>query len=105
MNEPAETAASSAVEDEVRRYYRTVSRFIDRERLGRPDRDFWRAVAREHRGGAGLDLGCGTGRVTRLLAAELAWVVGVDLSPEMLGRARLRSGRRRPPAAGRVSLT
>lgn len=101
MNEPAEAAESSTVEGEVRRYYRTVSRFIDRERLGRPDRDFWRAVAREHRGGAGLDLGCGTGRVTRLLAAELAWVVGVDLSPEMLALARGGVGR---CAAGRVSL-
>lgn len=103
MNEPVETAASAAVEGEVRRYYRTVSRFIDRERLGRPDRSFWRTVAREHRGGVGLDLGCGTGRVTRLLAAELARVVGVDLSPEMLALARGRAGRGRS-AAGRVSL-
>lgn len=101
MNEPAETAASAAFEGEVRRYYRTVSRFIDRERLARPDRHFWRAVAGERRGGAGLDLGCGTGRVTRLLAAELAWAVGVDLSPEMLARARARGGR---GVAGRVSL-
>lgn len=93
------------LEDEVRAYYRTVSRFIDRERLDRPDRAFWRAVAREHRGGSGLDLGCGTGRVTRLLAGELARVVGVDLSPEMLALAREGVGAGvRPVPPGQVSL-
>lgn len=103
MSEADERPAPADLEGEVRRYYRTVSRFIDRERLGRSDRAFWRAAAREHRGGAGLDLGCGTGRVTRLLAGELAWMVGVDLSPEMLALARGRAGRWRG-AAGRVSL-
>lgn len=101
MSRRNEPPASYDLAGEVRSYYRTVSRFIDRERLGRPDRAFWHAVAREHRGGAGLDLGCGTGRVTHLLAAELAWVVGVDLSPDMLGRVRGGRGRR-PPV--RISL-
>ena len=35
-----------------------------------------------------LDAGCGTGRYTRLLAALGARVVGVDLSPAMVWRAR-----------------
>jgi malonyl-CoA O-methyltransferase len=35
-----------------------------------------------------LDAGCGTGRYARLLAALGARVVGVDLSPAMLARAR-----------------
>lgn len=100
MSEGIEPAPGSGLEDEVRGYYRTVSRFIDRERLGRPDRSFWRSVAREHRGGSGLDLGCGTGRVTRLLARELAWVVGLDLSPEMLALAW---GKARKRARGRVA--
>lgn len=108
MSEGIEPTPGADLGGEVRRYYRTVSRFIDRERLGRPDRTFWRSLAREHRGGSGLDLGCGTGRVTRLLARELAWVVGLDLSPEMLGLARkgargkVAAGGRR--ARGRVAL-
>lgn len=72
---------------EVRDYYRTVSRFIDRERADAPDAGFWERLAAEHRGGSGLDLGCGTGRVTATLAAALGFVAGVDLSPEMLARA------------------
>ena len=39
-------------------------------------------------GRIGLDAGCGTGRYTRLLEARGAAVVGVDLTPEMLVRAR-----------------
>ena len=35
-----------------------------------------------------LELGCGTGRVTRLLAADGHWLVGVDLSPAMLTVAK-----------------
>ncbi len=87
--------AERAAQREVRSYYRTVSRFIDRERLARPDRELWRSLAAEHAGGWGLDLGCGTGRVTRTLAGPLARVVGVDLSPEMIDRARRRLRRAR----------
>lgn len=83
----AKPPGSGAVRNEVRSYYRTVSRFIDRERLDRPDRELWRSVAAEHRGGSALDLGCGTGQVARLLARELARVVGIDLSLDMLARA------------------
>ena len=41
--------------------------------------------------GAALDLGCGAGDFTRLLAARADSVLGVDLSPEMLRAARERS--------------
>jgi SAM-dependent methyltransferase len=78
---------SDAVKRDVRRYYRRVSRFIDRERRTSPDAPLWQAIAREHRGGRGLDMGCGTGRVGLILAGELRAVVGVDLSPEMLAKA------------------
>jgi len=35
-----------------------------------------------------LDLGCGVGRLTRPLAGRVARVHGLDVSPELLGRAR-----------------
>lgn len=41
--------------------------------------------------GAALDLGCGTGAFSRLLAARAECVVGLDLSAEMLTRARAES--------------
>ena len=49
------------------------------------------AIIREHvGGGAALDFGCGAGRSTRFLR-ELGFpVVGVDVSPPMLARARER---------------
>ena len=47
--------------------------------------------------GAGrvVDLGCGTGRLTRMLTSRAADVTGVDFSPEMLRVARERT----PPGA------
>lgn len=38
--------------------------------------------------GRALDLGCGTGAFTRLLATRAGSVRGLDLSPEMINRAR-----------------
>jgi SAM-dependent methyltransferase len=38
-----------------------------------------------------LDVGCGVGRWSRLLAAKGASVTGVDLSPTMISQARLRA--------------
>ena len=35
-----------------------------------------------------LEVGCGAGRVTRALAQVFGWVDGVDVSGEMIGRAR-----------------
>lgn len=40
---------------------------------------------------ASLDIGCGTGAFTRLLARRSAHVLGLDLSPEMIEVARSRS--------------
>ncbi|WP_300922291.1 trans-aconitate 2-methyltransferase [uncultured Desulfovibrio sp.] len=37
-----------------------------------------------------LDLGCGTGTLTDQLAARAGSVVGIDASPEMIGRAKQR---------------
>jgi SAM-dependent methyltransferase len=35
-----------------------------------------------------VDLGCGIGRLTRALAGRAAWVLAIDVSPEMLARAQ-----------------
>ena len=39
-----------------------------------------------------LDVGCGLGRLTAKLATDKREVLGVDLSPEMIARARRRAG-------------
>lgn len=38
-----------------------------------------------------LDVGCGVGRWSRLLASRGAWVTGVDISPTMIAEARRRA--------------
>src|SRR5271168_4566821 len=40
-----------------------------------------------------LDVGCGVGRWSRLLAARGARVLGVDLSPTMIAQARCRAAK------------
>jgi SAM-dependent methyltransferase len=59
-------------------------------RRRRDDVRFYAAFAREHvpQGEAVLDLGCGSGRVTRALLREGLHVVGIDRSDAMLERAR-----------------
>src|SRR5262245_3110230 len=54
--------------------------------LGRRDVAFWTDVAKRARGRV-LELGCGTGRITRPLARAGVEVVGVDRSEEMLAHA------------------
>jgi ubiquinone/menaquinone biosynthesis C-methylase UbiE len=53
--------------------------------LGRRDIPFWRRVARGADGPV-LELGCGTGRVSRPLARAGVDLVGIDRSEAMLGR-------------------
>jgi ubiquinone/menaquinone biosynthesis C-methylase UbiE len=45
-------------------------------------------------GDAALDLGCGTGRVAELLAAEGATVTGIDLAPALIETAKERAAAR-----------
>src|SRR5947208_11094304 len=54
--------------------------------LGRRDVPFWRRVAADANGPV-LELGCGTGRVTRPLAKAGVDIVGIDRSAPMLARA------------------
>ncbi len=55
--------------------------------------DFYLELARnvKMKGGSILEVGCGTGRVTLQLAREGVPIVGLDLSPSMLDRARQKS--------------
>jgi ubiquinone/menaquinone biosynthesis C-methylase UbiE len=39
-------------------------------------------------GGTCVEIGCGAGRVTQALAADFEHVIALDVSPEMIGRAR-----------------
>src|SRR5947209_7843077 len=54
------------------------------------DDDFYLDLAREV-GGPVFDVGCGTGRLTRAIAAAGLVVTGLDVTPAMLARARLLS--------------
>ena len=58
--------------------------------LGRRDVPFWRRVAGAANGPV-LELGCGTGRVTRPLARAGIEIVGIDRSAPMLARAIAKS--------------
>src|SRR3954452_13093018 len=68
----------------------TYAPFYDWENaqtLGRRDVAFWRRVA-SRAGGPVLELGCGTGRVSRPLAKAGIDLVGIDRSAPMLERAK-----------------
>src|SRR2546430_13134070 len=67
------------------------------------DIDFYRRVARET-GGPILEVGCGTGRVARALAADGHEVVGIDLSAPMLRLAEQRREALSADAAARLSF-
>lgn len=81
----------------VVRYYRTVAPVIDREPREPGELRFWRRVAGEGPSAAVLDLGCGSGRITLALASAARRVLGIDLSPDMLRRARGRMADAGPP--------
>jgi SAM-dependent methyltransferase len=53
-----------------------------------PDDEFYRALA-ARTGGPVLDLACGTGRLARAMAVDGHAVMGVDIAPAMIDRARL----------------
>src|SRR5690349_20902655 len=72
----------------------------DFDRIARLDGDVWDHNSHYHgflldflppRCGEALDLGCGTGGFSRLLAGRCAHVLALDLSPEMIRVAGVRS--------------
>jgi SAM-dependent methyltransferase len=80
--------APSGGADAVQAYYHEIAPFYDAELTDRDDLDFWRSVANGCVGGRTLEIGAGTGRVTVALAATAGEVVAIDLSPDLLLRAR-----------------
>ncbi len=63
----------------------------DLANLPGPDTDFFRRVAAEQPRSHIVDIGCGTGQLTALLAADGHIVVGVDPATESLRLARART--------------
>ncbi len=74
----------------IEAYYGAIAPFIDAELRYRGDEAFWARVAEARPGARVLELGAGSGRVTAVLARRADHVVAVDLSAEMLARARER---------------
>jgi SAM-dependent methyltransferase len=72
---------------EVREYYRRILPFYEIESVPRRHVSFWRSLARRWRPARILDVGAGFGRITRTIALD-APAVGIDISLEMLTRAR-----------------
>lgn len=71
MRQPrnSSTAVLAAADrSDVEAYYRTIAAFYDAELADRRDLDLWRWIAERRRGGRHVDLGCGSGRVTAVLA-------------------------------------
>jgi SAM-dependent methyltransferase len=65
----------------------TDAEAYDAENCWSADDDFYLALAQEI-GDPVLDVGCGTGRLTRAIAQAGLEITGFDLSPQMLARAR-----------------
>ena len=70
----------------LREYYRTVLPYYDQSLEERGDLVFWESMARRSSGASILELGCRTGRVTKILTTA-APVIAVDVLVEMLDRA------------------
>lgn len=68
-------------------YYRTILPFYDPSLADRGDLPFWESLPRRWDAQRILELGCGTGRVTRVLS-HAATVTAADLLVEMLERGR-----------------
>ncbi len=82
--------------------YTDLARYYDAENADLVEDLPAYATLVERFGGPVLDLGCGTGRVTFYLAQHKTYVVGVDISQDMITRARERATRQKFPA-GRVN--
>ena len=87
----------------LRAYYRTLLPVYDSALKDRGDLRFWESMAQRWSARSILELGCGTGRVTEVLAARAA-VIAVDVLVEMLDRAARKAPTARLVAADVRSL-
>lgn len=76
--------------DALAAYYDAIVPWLDRDLAERGDLGWWSDLAARLAPGRVVDLGCGTGRITRTLAAPGRRVVGVDRLFVMVSRARQR---------------
>ena len=80
--------------EKVRAYYAKILPYFEREIAARRDLPFWEALASQWKPKRILEIGCGTGRVTRALS-KTAPAVGIDISFDLLRRARAASSGKR----------
>jgi SAM-dependent methyltransferase len=76
--------------EEVRAYYHRILPFYEEELADRGDGELWTWAASTPPGCRVLELGSGTGRATAFLARAAGRVVGLDLAPELISKARRR---------------
>jgi SAM-dependent methyltransferase len=84
------------------KYYRDTARFYD-SFAERPDETLYLELAKRY-GSPILELACGTGRITLLLAQAGCDITGVELSPEMLQIAQEKLRKLPEEVQSRVSL-
>lgn len=87
----------------ARAHYEDAAYYDQAYRRRRHDVAFYVQLAKKH-GGPVLELGAGSGRVSLAIAKEGIEVVGVELVPQMLGRARDRLGKMPRAARARASF-
>jgi SAM-dependent methyltransferase len=95
-------------------YYERLGVAYDLETGVRGDEAFWRGVASRFAGGEVLELGAGSGRITRIFGALAGRIVALEIAPAMVERLVVRAGvpsvrpivgdMTAPPLAGRFDL-
>lgn len=81
---------ADAYERRIDTYYSELEDLLTWELADKDDEEFWRWIASRHGHEAILEVGCGAGRITRLLARGGIPVLAVDLSRDLLRRAGTR---------------
>jgi SAM-dependent methyltransferase len=90
---PAESEPDRVKRRQQRTLFDSIAGLYERTRPGYPDElvDFVVTTAGLGRGSAVLEIGCGTGQLTRPLARRGLGVTAIDLSPSMVEAARRRA--------------